>query len=121
MQDVVMRSRSQLDIMANVINNQLMTHIKPKMTLDVMDWVTETGVRDSGLHVSRTLVSDTDLHVPIRLMNLFEQPVIIKKGTFLAEMQPVSIVASVQKMSSSELEFKRLEDVDPSTGRTEWH
>ena len=55
MQDVVVPPRSQLDVMANVINNQPMTRIQPKMTSDVTDWMTETGVIESELHVSRTL------------------------------------------------------------------
>ena len=32
MQDVVVPARNQLDVMANVINNQPMTRIQPKMT-----------------------------------------------------------------------------------------
>ena len=101
MQDVVVQPRSQLDVMANVIKNQPMTRIQAKMTSDVTDWMTETGVIESGLHVARTLVSDTDLHVPIRLMNFFDRPVTVEKGTFLDELQPASVVASVQLMQRS--------------------
>ena len=123
MQRVVVPRRSQLDVMANVINNQPMTRIQPKMTSDVTDWMTETGVIESGLHVSRTLVSDTDLHVQIRLMNLFDRPGTVEEGTFLTEMQPSSIVSSVQEVPPNETEFKRqlLEDIDPSVGRAERH
>ena len=58
---------------------------------------------------------------PIRLTNLFDRPVTVKKGTFLAELQPANVVASVREKSSSEPEFKKqlLEDVDPSVGRAE--
>ena len=49
MQDVVLPPRSQLDVMANIINNQRMTRIQPKMTSDVTDWMTETGIIQSGL------------------------------------------------------------------------
>ena len=109
--------------MANVINNQPMTRIQLKMTSDATDWMTGTGVIESGLHVSRTLASDTDLHVPIRLMNLFNRPVTVEKGTFLAELQPASVVSSVQELPPTEPEFKKqlLEDVDPSVVRAERH
>ena len=73
--------------------------------------------------MSRTLASDTDLHVPIRLMNLFDRPVTVKKGAFLAELQPVSVVPSVQEVPTTEPDFKKqlLEGVDPSVGRAERH
>ena len=118
MQDVVVPPWSQLEVMANIINNQPMTHIQPKMTSDVTDWMIETGVIESGLHVSWILVSDTDFHVSIQLMNLFDRPVNVEMRTFLADLQPVSAVASVQEMPSTELEFKRqlLQGVDPSVG-----
>ena len=85
--------------------------------------MTETGVIESGVHVSRTLVSDTDLHVPIRLMNLFDRPVTFEKGTFLAELQSVSVVSSVQEVQSTEPEFKKqlLQGIDPNVGRAERH
>ena len=123
MQYVVVPVRSQLDVVANIINNQPMTRIQPKITSDVTDWMTETGVIESGLHVSRTLVFDINLHVPIRLMNLFDRPVTVEKGTLLAELQPSSVVASVQEMPSTEPEFKKqlLERVAPSVGRAERH
>ena len=53
MQDVVVPPRSQLNIIVNVINDQPMTRIQPKMTSEVTDWMTEKGVIESGLHVSR--------------------------------------------------------------------
>ena len=56
------------------------------MTSDVTDWMTETGVIERGLHVSRALLSDTDLHVSIRPMNLFDRPMTVKKGTFLTDL-----------------------------------
>ena len=107
MQDVVVPPRSQLNVMVNIINNQPMTRIQPKMTADVTDWMTETGVKKSGLDVSRTLVSDTNLHFQIRLINLFDRPVTVEKGTFLAELQPASVVASVQEMPPTEPKFKK--------------
>ena len=121
MQDVVVPPRSQLNGMANVINNQPMMRIQPKIEKDVTDWMTETGVIDSELHVSWTLVSDTDVHVPIRLMNLFDRHVIIEKGSFLAMLQPASVVASVQEVPLTEPELKKqiLEGVDPRVGRAE--
>ena len=123
MQDVVVPPRSQSVVMANVIKNQPMIRIQPKMTSDNTDWMTETEVIESGLHVSRTLVFDTDLHIPIRLMNLFDRPVTIEKGTFLAEFQPASVVASVRKLPLTEPEFKKqlLEGVDPSVGPADRH
>ena len=48
MQDVVVPARSLLDVMANVIINQPIPCIQPKIT---SDWMTETGVIESGLHV----------------------------------------------------------------------
>ena len=118
-----MPARSQLDVMANVINNQPMTRIQPKMTSDVTDWMTKTEVIDSALHVSRTFVFGIDLHVPIRLMNLFDRPVTVEKGTFLVELEAASVVASLEEVSSTEPEFKRqlLEGVDKSVGRAERH
>ena len=100
-----------------------MTRIQPKMTSDVTDWMTETWVIESGLHVLRTLVSDTDLHIPIQLMNLFDRPLTVEKGTFLADLQPASVVSSVQEVPSTEPEFKKqlLEGIDTSVERAERH
>ena len=122
MQDVVVPARSQLDVMANVINYQPMTCIQPKMTSDVTDWMTETSQR-TDVTCRGHLCPTPNLHVPIRLMNLFDRPVTVEKGTFLAELQPASVVSSVQEVPSTEPEFKKqlLEGVDPNVERAERH
>ena len=56
-------------------------------------------------------------------MNLFDRPVTVEKKTFLAELQPARVVASVQEVPSTEPKLKKqlLEDVDPSVERAERH
>ena len=111
---MVVPSRILLDFMANVITNQSMACIQAKMTSVVMDLMTETEVIASELHVSQTSVFNTNLHVPIWLMNLLERPVTTEKRTFLAKWQLASVVAAVQEKPSGEPEFKKslLEDVN---------
>ena len=67
---------------------------------DNEDWSTEVSCVREGLHVSRTLIPrDSWTNVPVRVMNVKDQPVTLGPGTVIANLQGVEIV---EKDSSHE-------------------
>jgi len=94
--DAVIPPRSQVD---------LSTHVVFRSSSDwklTTEWATEAKSIQLGVYFARTLVSSTSIaDVPVRVMNIKSQPVRIKAGTNLADLQPVVIDESAAVRSTS--------------------
>lgn len=95
--DAVIPPPSQVD---------LSTHVVFHSSADwksTAEWATEPRSIQPGLYAARTLVSSNSVvHLPVRVMNVKQQPVSIKSGTALADLQPAIVdeTPSVRNISS---------------------
>lgn len=61
--------------------------------LETDQWETEPAALQSGLLVARTLTpSDTFSDVPVRVMNLNEEPKQVKEGAVISDLEPVTVL-----------------------------
>ena len=85
-------ARSEIEVMAGV----------PKAATTGSSWVVEgTGEERNALLVARSIVSPEEKEIPIRLMNLRNDPVYVKKGAVVAQMEvagdvPTSVVGAAE-------------------------
>jgi len=93
-ENVVVPARSEINVPTQVVFQKL------PVSADDGLWGTEPNLLRPGLHVSRTLVPcDRWSCLPIRVMNVSEQPIPLKAGTTVADLQPVELLN--QEMTSS--------------------
>jgi len=93
-EDVVIPARTQVNVPAQVVFQKL------PVSQDDGLWGTEPNLMRPGLHVSRTLIPcDRWSHLPIRVMNVSEQPIRVKSGSTVADLQPIELLD--EKMTSS--------------------
>jgi len=59
-----------------------------------VNWVTETGEVTAGICVSRTLVLDRDEDVPVRDINVTKNPVVVKAGTIISDLDSAQVCAA---------------------------
>jgi hypothetical protein len=58
----------------------------------VEQWSTEPWMITPGVHVSRTLVPTDRLnHIPVRVVNVLQHPVILNSGAVVADLQPATV------------------------------
>ena len=61
----------------------------PKQIEDPIDgWVTERRGLIDGLHVSRVLIPDRSVDLPVRVLNVDKEDIVVSSGTILADLQP---------------------------------
>ena len=95
-EDVLVPARSEIDVPTQVAFQKLPTSMNDGL------WGTEPNLMKPGLHVSRTLIPDdrwSDL--PIRVMNVSEQPVVLKSGATVADLQPVEVFYGKMSLSQT--------------------
>ena len=73
-----------------------------------VDWVTETRLLRPGVHVSRTVVPERSEDVPVRVVNLTDDPVPIRAGTVVANLD-VAEVCGADELTTP----KERRDADP--------
>jgi len=56
-----------------------------------VSWVTEDGEVTAGICVSRTLLPDRDEDVPLRVINDTKNPVFVKAGTVISDLDSAKI------------------------------
>jgi hypothetical protein len=78
---------SQTDVLTKVIYGRLAGPTGKEKTL----WSTEVCESGHGVFVARTLVPDRCSSVPVRVMNVLDQPVPMERGTSLCTLTPVSV------------------------------
>ena len=65
-------------------------------------WETEPSALPSGLLVARTLTPSSQFSdVPIRVMNLDEEPQCLEEGAVVSDLEPVTVMKSVDPDSAS--------------------
>ena len=92
-QDVIIPSRSEADLATKVVFKKL---------LDVRErgdvaWMTEPTRVTDGVYASRTVIPDDRFDdIPVRVMNVKQEPVIVQAGASVADLQPVNVLGSMQ-------------------------
>ena len=83
------------------------------------DWSTEISCIKDGLLVSHTLIpQDTWTDVPVRMMNVKEQPVTIESGTVVADLEQVSVIGQHDTYDSEATDAKQIDE--ESESKTEY-
>ena len=103
-EDVIIPARSQAIVPTKVQFRRLPTEFNDD------DWSTELSHVKEGLHVSRTLIprgSWTD--VPVRIMNVKEEPISLKPGTVIVDLQQVEVVKEIVQLNSDATKVKQVE------------
>ena len=85
--DVEVPPRSQVDLPCKIV---LRGGIK---STDGTCWSTKPVPVQSGVYVARTLApGDRLVNVPVRVMNVQEQPHVIRAGTAISDLEPLSVI-----------------------------
>ena len=91
----------------------------PKQTEPMYGWITERHGLVDGLHVSRVLVPDRNVDVPVRVLNTDKVDIVVSSGTVLADLQPAICAESLDNTSASSAEMLRLQLIDELVGRVD--
>jgi hypothetical protein len=92
----------------------------PKPAEDPIEgWITERVGSVAGLHVSRVLVSDRIIDVPVRVLNVDKEDVVIASGTVLADLQPAVSAVIETDSSAMQLSCFRSQLIDELVGRVD--
>ena len=54
-------------------------------------WMTETNSLNCGLQVSSTVLPNCDFDVPVRVMNVKQEPITVSAGTIISTWEPVEV------------------------------
>jgi transposase InsO family protein len=92
----VIPARCQRDIRTRVEYND----ISERLDDDLTTWITEPTEPGYGVYVARTAVSAKNHSVPVRVLNVTEYPVTLKRGTMLSDLMPVEPVESDQLVAT---------------------
>jgi len=102
-EDVVIPARSEAIVPTKVQFRRLPTEFNDD------DWSTELSHQD-GLHVSRTLIPrDSWTDVPVRIMNVKEEPISLKPDTVITDLQQVEVVKEIVQLNSDVTKVKQVE------------
>ena len=87
--DVVVPSRSEVDLFTTVVVRRLTDDTVSTSS----EWETEPRLLVPGVHTSCTVIPGDRLSgIPVRAMNVRSEDVMLKAGTSVAELNPVSVV-----------------------------
>jgi len=65
-------------------------------------WGTEASTVQDGVHVSRTVIPDDRLtDIPVRVINVNNEPIHLVAGAVLSDLQAIEIVANIESKSKS--------------------
>ena len=88
-----------------------------------MDWVTETRLLRPRVHVSRTVVPERSEDVPVRVVNLTDDPVPIRAGTVVVNLDVAEVCGAdklttpKERRNADPVLQSLVEKVDSSVGR----
>ena len=107
--DVVIPPRAEVDLPTAVVMRRL-----PRSSgMDEVEWGTEPGPVVPGVHVSRTLIpGDRLANIPVRVMNVRAEEVVLKAGTNVANLQPVTVLGTIPGKQTVEAESTRVKVVE---------
>ena len=102
--DVVIPARSQFDLSTRAVYDRLPQRSQGE---DGQVWATEPGEIKDGLFVAGTLLPDRSTHLPVRVLNSTEKPVVIRQGTKVSDVStvttgPVKVESTAVKQPTSE-------------------
>ena len=90
-EDVVVPARSEINLPSKVVLSSLSDDSAYEQ-----EWVTDSGLLTQGLYISRTLIPGSRLaDIPVRVMNVRSEPVLLKGGTMMSSLQPVTVMGPV--------------------------
>ena len=88
-EQVVIPARSQMDVLTKTVYSNLKATRDPSGA----SWMTESEEAVHGLQVARTLVPNRLLEVPVRVVNVSDQPVSCEKGAVVSILEQVNVMA----------------------------
>ena len=95
--DTVVPGESEMDLSTLVQYSDLSG---PKNN-EPVSWVTEAREVTAGICVSRTLLPDRDEDVPVRVINVTKNPVVVKAGTIVSDLDPAQVCAAQNEVTAS--------------------
>ena len=84
--DVVMPARSQFDLSTRAVCGRLPQQSEAEQEV----WTTEPREIKDGLFVAGMLLPNRSTHLPVRVLNATEKPVVIRQGTKVSDVSTVS-------------------------------
>ena len=101
---ITIPARSEVNVPTTIQFHRLPTFA------DHGNWGTESVHVKTGLHVSRTLVpQDVWSDIPVRVMNVKEEPMMLKPGMIIANLQQVEVVDEVSSCDSDQTKLKQID------------
>src|SRR6266516_3276162 len=85
--DIVVPGRSETVMTGKMIFDQV-----KNQQMNNGDLVTRPGVMDNGLFVARVVVPRHCTNIPIRVLNVTEKDIVLKKGAVLSDLETVQVV-----------------------------
>jgi transposase InsO family protein len=82
-------------------------------------WVTERAEPVDGLHVSRVMMPDRSVDLPVRVLNVIEREVTVCDGTVLADLEHVTDISASEDPCENDVTSKRLKLVDDLVDRAD--
>ena len=120
--DVVIPARSQFNLSTLAVYNRL----PQRKEEESQAWATEPREVKDGLFVAGTLLpEDRATHLPVRVLNATDRPVVIHKGTTVSSVSAVSTgpvdplgTSAAEPPSSDEVIDEMVSKVDPSISQS---
>jgi len=97
-EDVVIQPRSEADVATKVVFRDLLSVIPQKQSV----WITDPENKQlrNGLLISRTLVPNQEINVPVRVLNVTDKPIKLKADTMIANLQQGTVLAEPEDSST---------------------
>ena len=96
--DCVVPPRSEVNLQTKVIFNDL---TGPRLDVEP-PWITDARTLDCGLRVSRTILPKGNVNIPVRVVNTQSNPITLKRGTIISELEPVELLESLVEEAQDE-------------------
>lgn len=97
--DCVVPSRSEVELPTKVVFNDL-TRPRPERGAR---WITEAQTLDCGLRISRTILPDGDVDIPVRAINTLPNPITLQGGTVISKLEAVEVCETDEGLPQSNL------------------
>ncbi len=98
--DLVVPSRSE----AVLSGKMMFDHIGKEGCVGMVDLITRPGVMDNGLYFARVVVPHHCTNVPVRLLNVTERDITLKKGAVLSDLESVTVLPARKEPPAAEAE-----------------
>ena len=96
-QNVVIPPKSEAILPARVVCNDLSTPNIPGQS-----WTTQSCALESGVQVSRAVMPENDVDLPVRVLNVQQTEVQLEAGQVLSDLEP-----SVSRMTLTRLKSRK--------------